>query len=356
VVQASRLPAFGRRDACTAKSACTCYSLTRSKSFLKALLHLRLRPRPPATPTCASGSVLAYDYAPRHRVVARHSYFTVSNYVYDPHPGRVTVVSLGDSPAATVRPLAYDSRPRTATCHSGSNVTGYTLSPCIRAHSTWNNQRTTAPNLRTTLARTSVHTIYDSRPDTHGAAVATPYTYAYDPDRVAVAATGDSAATTVYAYDYDPRQRARGATNATHNAYDRPTLPSNRATNPNPEGIQAGTGVYYYGYRYYIPELGRWPNRDPIEEDGGINVYGFVLNNAINYTDPNGQELLYSPLEATNKEIKGISGTDDLVEVYCKDLNAYLGWAKIGQIKIKVGIDTSDTANIPNIIFTDPNH
>jgi RHS repeat-associated protein len=38
------------------------------------------------------------------------------------------------------------------------------------------------------------------------------------------------------------------------------------------------TGFLYYGYRYYKPELGRWINRDPIEEEGGLNLYGFVYN------------------------------------------------------------------------------
>ncbi len=42
--------------------------------------------------------------------------------------------------------------------------------------------------------------------------------------------------------------------------------------------------LYYYGYRYYSPELGRWITRDPIEEDGGDNLYAFVHNNPlINY-------------------------------------------------------------------------
>lgn len=37
-------------------------------------------------------------------------------------------------------------------------------------------------------------------------------------------------------------------------------------------------GLNYYGYRYYSTALGRWLNRDPIGENGGLNVYGFVLN------------------------------------------------------------------------------
>ena len=39
------------------------------------------------------------------------------------------------------------------------------------------------------------------------------------------------------------------------------------------------TGLYYYTYRYYDPLTGRWPSRDPIEERGGVNLYGFVENN-----------------------------------------------------------------------------
>ena len=29
------------------------------------------------------------------------------------------------------------------------------------------------------------------------------------------------------------------------------------------------TGLVYYGYRYYSPNLGRWLSRDPIGERGG---------------------------------------------------------------------------------------
>jgi RHS repeat-associated protein len=45
------------------------------------------------------------------------------------------------------------------------------------------------------------------------------------------------------------------------------------------------TGLYYYLYRYYDPLTGRWPSRDPIEERGGVNLYGFVRNDGINHGD-----------------------------------------------------------------------
>ncbi|MCP4396038.1 MAG: RHS repeat-associated core domain-containing protein [bacterium] len=76
--------------------------------------------------------------------------------------------------------------------------------------------------------------------------------------------------------------------------------------------FDAETGLYYYGYRYYDPALGRWIHRDPIRE-AGFNLlrkknvagkfltsyfpkqsientldkllYAFVLNNPIGYVD-----------------------------------------------------------------------
>src|SRR5574344_1919734 len=45
------------------------------------------------------------------------------------------------------------------------------------------------------------------------------------------------------------------------------------------------TDLVYYGYRYYSPALGRWLSRDPIEEQGGLNLYGFVNNDPVNSHD-----------------------------------------------------------------------
>lgn len=48
------------------------------------------------------------------------------------------------------------------------------------------------------------------------------------------------------------------------------------------------TGLYYYGFRYYAPWLQRWINPDPAGAVDGLNVYGFVRNNPLTYTDSNG--------------------------------------------------------------------
>jgi hypothetical protein len=54
--------------------------------------------------------------------------------------------------------------------------------------------------------------------------------------------------------------------------------------------------MYYYGYRWYDPNLQRWLNRDPIFEAGGINLYGFVGNNTPNLVDTDGRLWWFIPV------------------------------------------------------------
>jgi RHS repeat-associated protein len=77
-------------------------------------------------------------------------------------------------------------------------------------------------------------------------------------------------------YEYDPFSNLLVATGpeATNNPFRFST-----------KYYDAEGGLYYYGYRYYSPELGRWMSRDPIGEDGGRNLYGYVENNPIGGID-----------------------------------------------------------------------
>ncbi len=45
------------------------------------------------------------------------------------------------------------------------------------------------------------------------------------------------------------------------------------------------TGLIYYNFRYYNPTHGKWLKRDPIAEQGGLNLYGFVRNNSVSSFD-----------------------------------------------------------------------
>jgi RHS repeat-associated protein len=50
-----------------------------------------------------------------------------------------------------------------------------------------------------------------------------------------------------------------------------------------------GTGLYYYRARYYSPSLHRFVSEDPIDFSAGdANLYAYVLNSPVNYTDPSG--------------------------------------------------------------------
>ncbi|EIP98839.1 RHS repeat-associated core domain protein [Opitutaceae bacterium TAV1] len=51
------------------------------------------------------------------------------------------------------------------------------------------------------------------------------------------------------------------------------------------------TGLIYYGQRYYDPHNGRFINRDPIEERGGYNLYGFCDSDPVNQWDVLGQGI-----------------------------------------------------------------
>jgi RHS repeat-associated protein len=53
------------------------------------------------------------------------------------------------------------------------------------------------------------------------------------------------------------------------------------------------TGHYYYRARHYDPETGRFISEDPLGFEAGINFYAYVLNNPINFNDPDGLILNY---------------------------------------------------------------
>ncbi|MFZ1767415.1 MAG: RHS repeat-associated core domain-containing protein, partial [Candidatus Nitrotoga sp.] len=82
----------------------------------------------------------------------------------------------------------------------------------------------------------------------------------------------------VAAFDYD--------------AYGKPTQTSGRlSTDFRYAGMfyLQEAGLYLTQYRAYDPNNGRWLSRDPIEENGGVNLYTYVGGNPLSYTDPTGE-------------------------------------------------------------------
>jgi RHS repeat-associated protein len=101
------------------------------------------------------------------------------------------------------------------------------------------------------------------------------HTFSYDSNGNIILLTGSQAQETAR-YSYDAFGQTLTATG--------PAAQSNRyrfSTKP----VEEESGLVYYGYRWYDPVTGRWPSRDPIEERGGVNLYGMVGNGSINAVD-----------------------------------------------------------------------
>jgi len=103
----------------------------------------------------------------------------------------------------------------------------------------------------------------------------------------------DASQVTVASYRYDPYGNAISSSGG---------LAGANVYRFSSKEIHANSGMYYYGYRFYDPNLQRWPNRDPLAEQGfetllgqepfvegdGPNLYHFVWNDPLNDYDTNG--------------------------------------------------------------------
>lgn len=110
------------------------------------------------------------------------------------------------------------------------------------------------------------------------------------------------------------------------------------------------TGFSYYGFRYYDPVTGRWPSRDPIEEEGGYNFYGMVGNDPVNFWDRLGKE----PQSSQDKEAdgEGVKSEDDgeVVGNPYKIPKKFKGWRRCGTVYDRpVGKD-DNTANVMDCV------
>lgn len=131
----------------------------------------------------------------------------------------------------------------------------------------------------------------------------------------------DGSAVTVASYRYDPFGNTISSSGG---------LASTNVYRFSSKEIHGNSGLYYYGYRYYDPNLQRWPNRDPLGDDGSLayeaiaiaprfeprsrreavasieaisdaltaftrvnlNLYGAVGNNPVDNVDPYGLDWL----------------------------------------------------------------
>ena len=83
--------------------------------------------------------------------------------------------------------------------------------------------------------------------------------------------------------------------------------------------------LVYYNFRHYSPSLGRFLSRDPIQEQGGLNLYAFVKNSPIQKWDRLGRAI--PRLGA---------GPDGGFPIYCRDRIAeFMKWFEQEKTKLE---------------------
>jgi RHS repeat-associated protein len=95
------------------------------------------------------------------------------------------------------------------------------------------------------------------------------------------------------------------------------------------------SGLYYFGYRFYNPELGRWLSRDPVEFEDGMNLYEAFGGNPFRYIDPLGSDIIEQ--DSFEKFITSLE-TKGLPVQYLRKINdkiyfSYLGYGGVAAAK-----------------------
>lgn len=101
-----------------------------------------------------------------------------------------------------------------------------------------------------------------------------------------VTALVDSRHNVVARYRYDPFGNLQGLAG--------PLAEANRIRFSSKE-FHSPSGLSYFGFRFYDPNLQRWINQDPVEENGGLNLTRFVQNSPLGLVDPYGLYIHYYP-------------------------------------------------------------
>ena len=80
--------------------------------------------------------------------------------------------------------------------------------------------------------------------------------------------------------------------------------------------LDAATGLYHMGARFYDPTIGRWLSEDPVRDrpfvPGSLNLYAYVVNNPGIYVDPRG----------TTESNTRSKSADERLQEYIDALNA----------------------------------
>jgi RHS repeat-associated protein len=229
--------------------------------------------------TSNKGATYTYDEANRLIAIVQADETTgvnqrKSEFVYDAFSRKV--ISREYSWDTSVTPAVWKLDSETRRIYDGMKV--------VQERDAQNNvtvNYTRDGNIGGLLARTvkgqAATATTPATPDQH-------FFYHYDGSGNVVQLT-DAGQQTVAEYSYDAYGNLRGSGGS------QAGQPYRYST----KEYHAASGLYDYGYRFYSPSLGRWINRDPIAEQGGLNLYGFVANDPVNRQDADGLSPTTAP-------------------------------------------------------------
>ena len=92
------------------------------------------------------------------------------------------------------------------------------------------------------------------------------------------------------------------------------------------------TGLYYYGNRFYAPYWHIWLNRDPMEEEGGENIYSMCENNLVDAYDELGLWTVTAESSGQSRRVYKFEEGDtmkSLAEKVGLDPAEYQKWGRV---------------------------